>query len=191
VTPKQFAKQIERLTKVFGAKYPQERTALFWRAFQHVMDNVFEDAVDELIANCRSAPMMKELDAAVIKAKGRDHEQRKMSQLQSANPIALLTGGTKREFMPEFMGECYDLLEKLKTRQITMKQFEEGCDLLDQVAAGLGEKSCHRCNGSGYLNQNNALYRCTCPRGREHPEDISSTRPGGEVLSAKIPYARI
>lgn len=67
-----FAEQIARLRTEWQSAYGKERMEVLYRAFQWIRDEVFRDAVDELLADHKGgAPMRKDLDQAVNNAAAR------------------------------------------------------------------------------------------------------------------------
>lgn len=108
---------------------------MFWRAYKTERSEDFTDAVSELIANNRSAPLFKELSEATEKIKTRRFGQR-AGGLTGVIPVDLLsraaTTGTKAN--RTYVEECLKLLRDKIEGKINPVQFEEGCQYLEEVA---------------------------------------------------------
>lgn len=62
MSEQEFLFQLARLKKAFSDNaYPEERAKLFWRALKPIDPAKMQTAVDSLIANNRSAPMLKDI----------------------------------------------------------------------------------------------------------------------------------
>jgi hypothetical protein len=130
-----FLAQADRMKRVWGERnYPEERLKIFWRAFQSgTTDQVFSDALDELIANSRYAPMLDDLSKAVEQAKIRQYSNRGMGGFIETLDAA---ARNNKSADPEFVAACMKLLRQYLGRkpEITKDQFEQGCGYLDEVA---------------------------------------------------------
>lgn len=76
VTKDLFEAQMNRLRTQWPHSYGKERKELFWMSFQLVADAVFTRAVNEILSNSRSAPMVSDIDAAINLAKHQDDQLR-------------------------------------------------------------------------------------------------------------------
>ena len=197
MTAENFRLQIERLSKVYNSKntkyYEGERVGLFWKAFQHTDDMVFAEAVDDLIANRKSAPMLDDIEEAVQEARVRDRQRR---QVPSRNQIQMLQDASNAATDPkvkEFSRACIKLLHDKVTGRITKEQFLQGCDMMDRAAIQGRQGMCARCCNTGFLLVRNKdydyLHRCGCQEGRAQPEELILTRQDGSTESAKVPLA--
>lgn len=113
--------------------YGNERKKLLWAAFKDVEDWQFTDAVSEALASCRAAPLIEDLTRGVQQAKDRGFRQSvakpvNMNEILSDAEILNTTAD------PEFVKTCVKLYRDYSDGLITKKQFNQGCDLLDQTA---------------------------------------------------------
>lgn len=177
-----FLKQIERLRTQYGDKtYSKERVALFWKAFQHTEETVFVEAMDDLIANRRLAPMLEDLEKAVRESKNRDSERRNRSAALPVDFVETLQDAQKRTQDPqvrEFASRCVGYVKDLTAvpPRLNRRQFEEACDLLDQTAEIMNPRNCSKCS-EGYVFVEvkpgyEAVYRCHCAKGRVRQSEI-------------------
>ena len=64
-----FELEMKRLKEQWPNAYSKERMIIFFNAFKNVANFDFRDAVTECIANCKGAPLLKELTEAVERAR--------------------------------------------------------------------------------------------------------------------------
>ncbi len=182
-----FAKQIERLRGTYGERaYPKERMSLFWLAFERVTDEVFSEAVDELIATNRSAPLLREIESAVSEAKVRDAERRRLSGAGYLETLRDAQAKAPNQQTKEFAKGCVDLVTRLTSRKISKEHFLQACDMLDLAAREMNRGFCGKCGGDGYVRalntkQNEILHLCDCPTGMRHPNQIGPYSDGSAI----------
>jgi len=136
-----FETQLRRMKETWGERhYPAERGGILWRAFQNVYDDDFEEAVDQLIANSRMAPMLDGLAKAVDEAKVRRNQRNLRSGIGIPGFGKLLEeASTKTSANSEFVKACLKLLQDKIGKNLNKTQFLQGCDYLDTVARQLNE----------------------------------------------------
>lgn len=176
-----FETQVKRLQEVYGDRgYPNERVNLIWSAFRNTFDEVFKEAIDDLISSKRSAPMLPEILEAVDVCINRDKERRLQTQQVITGQDVLTQMKAAARIAPnkDFAGACMKLLEDYQKGKLNKKQFLEGCDFLDATAKKISEsRQCSKCNKSGYVLRPNEfgyefLYRCDCLLGQRMPEKL-------------------
>jgi hypothetical protein len=126
-----FEDQIKRLKLQWPNSYSPERLKVFFNALRDVSNYDFRDAVTYCLANQRSAPMLSELTEAIAKAKSIYFEQKRIDELKKDSFLNIENNGGAD---PEFVAKCKELITAFWDKKITKKQFDEGCDLLDQAA---------------------------------------------------------
>jgi hypothetical protein len=132
-----YQQQITRLAKNWGEhNYKAERASLFWKAFNSVADDVFEAAVDLLIAEQRTAPMLKEISAAVERAKVTANSAR-MAGNAFANVLGELIDKNQAAH-PEHIGACIELFKKRycerdPAKRYSPEQFAQGLEYLEEL----------------------------------------------------------
>lgn len=119
-----------------------ERVSLFWQVFSNVPNDAFVDAVNQLIGEHMKPPMLKEISKAVEEAKVRSNSYR-----QGGNAFANVLGdavANNQSADPDFVKACMklygDRYDPRKQNRLTKEQFEEGLQMLDQVAKQLSPK---------------------------------------------------
>lgn len=138
MTQNTYQQQIRRLASNWGEHhYKAERVSLFWKAFEQVPDAVFAAAVDLLIAEQRSPPMLKEISQAVEQAKVTSNMGR-MGGNAFANVLGEAMDNNKAAH-PEFVQACLDLFRKRycerdPRKRYSSEQFNQGLDYLDALA---------------------------------------------------------
>lgn len=133
-----FQEEMMRLKSVYGERlYPEERMRVIWRTFQNEPDVVFIDAVEFMIASCRSAPMMKEMHDCVNEARNAKKERDRQASSGLGGPFgdtvynpALYSDSRVRERIQGRIKLAVDYSNRL----LTKKQFDEGCDFYDRAA---------------------------------------------------------
>lgn len=127
-----FESEMKRLKEQWPSSYSKERMITFYNAFKDVANFDFRDAVTDCIANSRSAPLLKELTEAVIKAKNNYFHQKRIDEAEQKNAyLNIPDDGTCDK---EFKNKCMELYNSFMDKKITRDQFYQGCDLLDQAA---------------------------------------------------------
>lgn len=137
MSPQSFEAQIKRLQDTYGERaYGVERCKVMWRTFQCERDEVFVEAIDELIMNQRSTPLMAELHDAMSKARHRDRERRSVPMsadfTEIFNHAVEMTDANR-----EFVRTCKVLLMDFQSGKLSKKEFLIGCDFLDQTAINM------------------------------------------------------
>lgn len=132
--------EIARLKNQWPNAYSPERIKIFYNAFRDVANFDFRDAVTHCLATCKGAPLLPELTDAIIKAKNNYLYQKRVEEEKARGALDwAYENNTSAD--PEFVDKCMKLLDDLYTKKITKKQFDEGCDLLDQAAKLYAKKS--------------------------------------------------
>lgn len=131
-----FNSQMQRLKSQWPSGYGQERMALIWNAFQGVLDEIFRDAVSELIASSRSCPLIPDLEKAVSFATRRENEVRTQASYGFTSALTEASDNNKTAD-PEFVKACMQLTQDKLNGKIKMAEFLQGCGYLDEVAAQL------------------------------------------------------
>lgn len=140
MTKQEFEIQVERLNSQWPNGYRQERKALLWSAFQNVPIDDFQTAISFCITNCRGLPLLPEIDKAVNEAKA----ARFTSEVRGRSGIPQVlneAADNNKTAEPEFVRACLKLLDDRTRGKLTMKQFLEGCDYLDEVARTLSPRT--------------------------------------------------
>lgn len=195
-----FITQVKRLKDVYGEKaYPDERVRLMWNAFKNCFDEVFKEACDDLITHRRTAPMLPEMLEAVDVCINRDKERRLQTQqvISGQDVLTQMKAASKISPNKDFSSMCIKLLDDYQKGKLTKKQFEEGCDFLDETAKKITEiKVCNKCNQTGYVMRPNEygydfLHRCDCSVGQRMPEKCAGpSGRNGERTEVVIPIWR-
>jgi len=128
-----FNDQIKRLKTQWPHAYGEERIKILWAAFKDVANFDFRDAVTHCLGSSKSAPLVLELEKAVQIARNNYYSSKR---LEEANVMGALESAADNNTTadPEFVDRCLKLLDDLYQKKITKKQFDEGCDLLDQAS---------------------------------------------------------
>lgn len=126
-----FESEMKRLKEQWPNAYSRERMVIFYNAFRNVSNFDFRDAVTDCIANCKGAPLMKELTETISKVITIRKQREKIDQfdpLKAAIEKYLHTGESIAD--PEFVLRCKEVQFKLDTKKITQAQFQKEMDLL-------------------------------------------------------------
>lgn len=134
-----FDEQIKRLQSQWPTGFGSERKKELWRVFKDVPNFDFRDAVSYLLLSCRSCPLVDEIDKAVERAKLNYFQQKKMEEAKYSSVLDSLNQNG-RWADKEFVAKCEELYESLRLKKITLEQFYQGCDLLDQASKMFGKK---------------------------------------------------
>lgn len=134
-----YKQQIERLKSQWPHAYSEERMVIFYNAFRNVSNFDFRDAVTDCIANCKGAPLMKELTETISKVITIRKQKERMQSFNPLNDVWAL-GESKSTADPEFVLKCKELKYLYETKQISKKDFLKACDDLDIEAAELCKK---------------------------------------------------
>ena len=129
----QFDEQIKRLESQWPNAYKIERIKILWAAFKDVSYFDFRDAVNYCLGNSKSAPLVLDLEKAVQIAKNNYYSSKRLEEANIMGAMEYASENNKTAD-PEFVDRCLKLLDDLYNKRITKKQFDEGCDLLDQAA---------------------------------------------------------
>lgn len=128
-----FQQQINRLKNQWPNAYSTERQKIFFNTFKDVANFDFRDAVTYCLGNSKSAPLVLELEKAIQIAKNNYYSSKRLEQANVLNALDYAADNNTTAD-PEFVDKCMKLLDDLYNKKITKKQFDEGCDLLDQAA---------------------------------------------------------
>lgn len=128
-----FDLEMARLSSQWPNAYGEQRRKIFFNAFRDVANFDFRDAVTHCLATCKGAPLLPELTDAIIKAKTNYLYQKRIDEAKAKSALDwAYENNTTAD--PEFVDKCMKLVDDLYNKKITKKQFDEGCDLLDQAA---------------------------------------------------------
>ena len=133
MTGSEFDAQIARLESQWRGTYGQERRALLFSAFRNVPPEDFRDAVEQCLATQRAAPLLDVLTVEVDRAKTRRMQNGYRAAGGFYETVADAAKSNQRADR-EFVRACLQLLRDKLGRKLTMEQFQQGCDMLDQVA---------------------------------------------------------
>jgi len=128
-----FNDQVKRLRTQWPHAYGEERIKILWAAFKDVSNYDFRDAVSYCLGNSKSAPLVLELEKAIQVARNNYYSQKRLEEASTMGAL-LEAADNNKTADPEFVDRCLKLLDDLYNKKITKKQFDEGCDLLDQAA---------------------------------------------------------
>jgi hypothetical protein len=106
MTPQEFDREILRLDNQWPKAYGPERKKALWPIFKNFSAVAFGDGVTECLLHYRQAPLMKELEAAVVDAEKRVRERRAQSAPKSVGDV--LDAAAKKAGNSEFMKVCMD-----------------------------------------------------------------------------------
>lgn len=134
-----FESEMKRLKEQWPNAYSRERMVIFYNAFRNVSNFDFRDAVTDCIANCKGAPLMKELTETISKIITIRKQKERMQSFNPLNDVWAL-GESKSSADPEFVLKCKELKYLHETKQISKKDFLKACDDLDIEAAELCKK---------------------------------------------------
>ena len=136
-----YKQQIERLKSQWPHAYSEERMVIFYNAFRNVSNFDFRDAVTDCIANCKGAPLMKELTETISKVITIRKQREKIDQfdpLKAAIEKYLHTGESIAD--PEFVLRVKEVQHNLDTNKITQKEFQKQMDKLNKEADEICKK---------------------------------------------------
>lgn len=136
-----FQVQIKRLSSQWANAYGKERADIIWQLVKRLPDDFMVDSVNYFLGYSRSAPLAKEFEEQMARYETRAAQNR--SSGGGAGGFAGLMGSALTAFEatnPDahrlaMARECVSLVRKKTLGQINMRQFGEGCDMIDQVAA--------------------------------------------------------
>lgn len=111
MTPANFDAGMNRLRNQWPGAYGEERTNVFWNSFREVSSNVWADAVTEVLATCRAAPLLPELERAVEHARTREKEVQAARARTSGSVDDVMADAAKRSGRNEMAKACMDALE--------------------------------------------------------------------------------
>jgi len=127
-----YKQQIERLKSQWPHAYSEERMIVLFNAFKNVANFDFRDAVTECIANCKGAPLLKELTEAIERARANYFNNKRIDEATQRDAfLNIPDSGTADR---EFKNKCVELYNSFMDKKITREQFYQGCDLLDQAS---------------------------------------------------------
>lgn len=128
-----YQQQINRLKSQWPNAYSTERQKILFNAFKDVANFDFRDAVTFCLGTSKSAPLVLDLEKAVMIARNNYFSQKKAEEASVMGALEYAAeNNTSAD--PEFVDRCLKLLDDLYNKRITKKQFDEGCDLIDQAA---------------------------------------------------------
>lgn len=190
MTQETFKAQVDRLRSNYREdSYKEERVALFWRTLKTTPDSVFVEAIDELIANSRGAPMLKEILTATEEARVRDAERkadwaRADTWKRGRSGFDGVVQDAADKCSTAFAKDCATLLVQKMRKEITLEEFNASMDLLDQAVAGNGCKKCTE----GLVFEEDGLKKCRCLAGQRIDERVfGPRRPDGAKEVSIIP----
>jgi len=131
-----FLMQIDRMMKTWGDNhYKPERVSLFWRSFHSVANEWFESAIDYLIGNHRSAPMVEEIAKAIDQAKNRHYSERSDRGMEDIISNAETNSMADRDLVQQ----CNQVRKDYLTGKLTKDQFLKYCDELESLAKHIAQ----------------------------------------------------
>lgn len=141
-----FRKQAARLRAQWRSSYSDERLNLFWKCFKHEENEVFADAVTDLILNRRQAPMLEELTQAVEEAKKRVRASFSPGGGETLSTLFSRYAEQAKNVKPEVVQLAVKLVHAYAGghRTITTAQFWEGHAMLCDIAGT--PKPCSVCH---------------------------------------------
>lgn len=170
MTFQEFDAEVRRLESQWPHGYGAERKRVLFRAFRDVLPETFRDAVSELLASSRQAPLLDEIEKACAQVSSRENERLRLGS-GDEDPFALMAKAAQVSPNREFAAACMSLVSDKLSHRISPRQFDEAVTLLKQTAERL-ERGCWQCHGSGYMtagDERHGLYRCDCPLGAMRP----------------------
>lgn len=131
-----FSSCIERLKTDWPHAYGPEKQKALWAKLKHYSDEFMLDATEELIANRRAAPVLKDfLDHCDL------FERRRLEQNRNQNLSMLQVLESKYNpanyndpQVRERIKARLALVKKYTTGQISKEQFLQGCDFYNKLA---------------------------------------------------------
>lgn len=135
-----FREQIARLTDQWKHAYGKERGNVIWKIVKDMPDEFMIDTANYYLAYGKSAPLGAEFEKQIAL-----FQQRKASYRSSGGEgsfVGLLQKAADKipdvdEQRRDYARACVDLVRKKTLGQINARQFEEGCQIIDQVASVL------------------------------------------------------
>ncbi len=137
MTHQAYAKQIDRLKNAYGDKnYAPERIKTLFTRLSAWTDEEFAIAVDNQIAKSRSAPLGEELleELELVRKQKQADYYNTFSKINNPEELMHEAANVNQTADPEFVKACIKLLADKNSGKISMKQFLEGCDFLDDTA---------------------------------------------------------
>lgn len=127
-----FDVEMNRLKNQWPNAYSPERIKIFFNALRDVSNYDFREAVTHCLATCRSAPLLGELTEAIHVARTNYIQQKRAEEASMSGIFSGIpeTGWADKEFKDK----CMQLLNDKLDKKITLEEFYQGCDLLDQAA---------------------------------------------------------
>lgn len=136
-----YVAQINRLKEVFGERhYAPLRAGIMWQSFRHIPDAQFTRAVDLSLQTLRAAPLVPELQKMIEIVRAEDKQREReysLNQIQTPEDVMDAASKTNQTADPEYVKLCIKLAADKNSGKISMKQFLEGCDFLDETARRL------------------------------------------------------
>jgi hypothetical protein len=128
-----FDDQMKRLKSQWGNFYSDERQKALWEVLKHYSGNIFESAINYCLLNCKTAPLLSDIQKAIKVSESNFYENKKIDNANYLNAFLNINddGITCDK---DFKNKCTEHLRNFLDKKITKKQFDEGCDLLDQAA---------------------------------------------------------
>lgn len=127
-----FDVEMGRLKNQWPNAYSAERIKILFNAFRNVANFDFRDAVTDCIANCKGAPLLKELTEAVERARANYFNNKRIDEASQRNAFLNIPDSGACDV--EFKNKCVELYNAFMDKKISGEQFYQGCDLLDQAA---------------------------------------------------------
>jgi hypothetical protein len=128
-----YEQQMNRLKEQWPNAYSKERMKVIFNAFRDVPNFDFRDAITHCLGNSKGSPLLPELIEAVNKTRSIRLQKERIDE-EAAFGALDYAAKNNTTADREFVNQCLKLYDDLITKKITKKQFDEGCDLLDQAA---------------------------------------------------------
>jgi len=168
MTADEFKFQIERLKTCFNpAAFPAERVKLIWRECGSFEVYEFRQMIDELIADSRYAPTMKEFRAHATKLREKKIRIERDRERQSAQ--AFFAGQIR--FKDEDKKTAMQMIMKRINGEMGDEEWRQCQELLREAAkGGTRPPRCQLCGDEGEIvawkNQHQYSFKCDCEAGR-------------------------
>lgn len=173
MTPDEFQAGVDRLKNQFPSSYGDERVKVIYRAVKRELGAVWMDAVSDLLASQRMAPMLPEIERALDEAASRHRAA------SNATPLSVLQNASqKTSASPELIKFCLEALRYKQEKKPSSEEWEAIMSQMDNFAKQLRmgkSTSCARCDGSGIVflkGEYDSIARCFCEAGDAQPSEL-------------------
>jgi hypothetical protein len=195
----EYESEVERLTKVYGKNlYPPERLKIMYDIFKKDSRKLFANAVTELIANYKNAPMVNEIANAIGKA--RERESAEATRRENELAADMLSAKAGSIFAKDDIRSMLSMLYKKMARQITKKEFDEYMSSVSDYVKKSGKNyyKCQKCSDTGRIvhtgkDGNDYVWRCSCEKGlsyRSLPDESGTFLPQEQKCEQKVTYQK-